>query len=620
MVVLSFDLPPGFRFSPKDKELIEFYLKPKITGNDKDIWFIPEIEFYEDEPWDLPTRAGIASEDQEWFFFTVLSQKHRNDNPKKRKRGQKQELVNRQTKAGFWKSTGKDREIVSGGIVVGMKKSLVFHRGSTKGKGKGIGTNWVMHEYSTTQKEFDGKHPGQKSFVLCRLFNHEEKSNKGGPAKSKPALSPVSSVLEVQAESHQTSNQSCYAEISDQMMYDVTELVQCNNDNDHHKAYVADDQAEGVDLSDEDIELLMGAFYVPPEDSPSSLPLTTTDVSTPITVKSSHKETQSEPTLAPESQELPEQAEYHPINCITRFDNSAPLACKDDYNAYAAENQGAEVNTTEVDLDLDMDKAFEGFYIPPPGPVDCNLFSPSILTPVTAVSYSTTAEASLEAQSMQAPASVSPELGGEADNYRTSFRCLPEEISDGMTTKTVVPIEYNGYNTYVAKNQVAEVTADEVEAGSNMFPDTPQPLGYDMLSPLHSHMQVELGSSCIRYPFTNDLNSGYWRVHHQSGVNVPAPNFSESEDLTLINPDEFLRKMSSSQDNLAFDDGTLKNMVSDKDNGSCSGSDANLLFTLEDPELVSLDEIFNPEVSSALLKSRSYLGSLGSSAGSDHRI
>ena len=109
-------------------------------------------------------KSGIATEDQEWFFFTEQSLKHQNDNPKKRKRGQKQELVNRQTKTGFWKSTGKDREIESGGIVVGMKKSLVFHRGSTKGKGKGIGTSWVMHEYSTTQKEFDGKHPGQVGF------------------------------------------------------------------------------------------------------------------------------------------------------------------------------------------------------------------------------------------------------------------------------------------------------------------------------------------------------------------------------------------------------------------------------------------------------------------------
>ena len=59
MVVLSFDLPDGFRFSPKDKEIIEFYLKPKITGNDKDIWFIPEIEFYEDEPWDLPSNLLV---------------------------------------------------------------------------------------------------------------------------------------------------------------------------------------------------------------------------------------------------------------------------------------------------------------------------------------------------------------------------------------------------------------------------------------------------------------------------------------------------------------------------------------------------------------------------------
>ena len=107
-----------------------------------------------------------------------------------------------------------------------------------------------------------------------------------------------------------------------------------------------------VDLSEEDIELLMGAFYVPPEDSPSSLPLTTPGVSTPITVKTSHKETQSEPAMALASQELLEQAEYHPINCMTRFDNAAPLACNDDYNAYAAENQVAEVNTTEVRMNF----------------------------------------------------------------------------------------------------------------------------------------------------------------------------------------------------------------------------------------------------------------------------
>ena len=92
-----------------------------------------------------------------------------------------------------------------------------------------------------------------------------------------------------------------------------------------------------VGFSEEDVELLMRLFDDPPEDSPSSLPLITPDVSTPITVKSSHKETESEPTLAPASQELPEQA---------------PLTCNDDYNAYAAENQVAEVNTAEVRMNF----------------------------------------------------------------------------------------------------------------------------------------------------------------------------------------------------------------------------------------------------------------------------
>ena len=109
-------------------------------------------------------KSGIATEDQEWFFFTEQGLKHQNDNPKKRKRGQKQELVNRQTKAGFWKSTGPDREIESGESLIGMKKTLVFHRGSNKKEEKARRTNWVMHEYRTTQKDFDGKHPGQVGF------------------------------------------------------------------------------------------------------------------------------------------------------------------------------------------------------------------------------------------------------------------------------------------------------------------------------------------------------------------------------------------------------------------------------------------------------------------------
>ena len=114
----------------------------------------------------------------------------------------------------------------------------------------------------------------------------------------------------------------------------------------------------------------------------------------------------------------------------------------------------------------------------------------------------------------------------------------------------------------------------QVEAGLNTFPVTPQPLGCNMLSLLHSHMQADFGSSCTSYPFTNDLNSGHWGVHHQSGTNESAPIISKSWGLTPYNPDDCFRYKYSSQNNLAFDDETQENMVSVKDNGSCHSSDA----------------------------------------------
>ncbi|KAG7554506.1 NAC domain [Arabidopsis suecica] len=130
------DLPPGFRFHPTDEELITHYLHKKVLDIGFSAKAIGEVDLNKAEPWELPYKAKMG--EKEWYFFCVRDRKYPTGL-----------RTNRATQAGYWKATGKDKEIFRGKSLVGMKKTLVFYRGRAP---KGQKTNWVMHEY-----RLDGK-------------------------------------------------------------------------------------------------------------------------------------------------------------------------------------------------------------------------------------------------------------------------------------------------------------------------------------------------------------------------------------------------------------------------------------------------------------------------------
>ncbi|XP_059647185.1 NAC domain-containing protein 54-like isoform X2 [Cornus florida] len=150
-------LPPGFRFHPTEEELVNYYLKRKIHGQEIELDIIPEVDLYKCEPWELAEKSFLPSRDPEWYFFGPRDRKYPNGF-----------RTNRATRAGYWKSTGKDRKVTSQNRPIGMKKTLVYYRGRAP---QGIRTDWVMHEYRLHDNECDHDTAGiQDLYALCRVF------------------------------------------------------------------------------------------------------------------------------------------------------------------------------------------------------------------------------------------------------------------------------------------------------------------------------------------------------------------------------------------------------------------------------------------------------------------
>uniref|UniRef100_A0ACD5UBR3 Uncharacterized protein n=1 Tax=Avena sativa TaxID=4498 RepID=A0ACD5UBR3_AVESA len=151
----AMELPPGFRFHPTDEELITHYLTKKVADARFTAFAVSVADLNKCEPWDLPSLARMG--EKEWYFFVLKDRKYPTGL-----------RTNRATEAGYWKATGKDKDIFRGKALVGMKKTLVFYTGRAP---KGEKSGWVMHEY-----RLDGAARGSKTacskneWVLCRVF------------------------------------------------------------------------------------------------------------------------------------------------------------------------------------------------------------------------------------------------------------------------------------------------------------------------------------------------------------------------------------------------------------------------------------------------------------------
>ncbi|KAL5095880.1 hypothetical protein RYX36_000207 [Vicia faba] len=151
------EFPAGFRFHPTDVELINQYLVKKVDDNSFSAIAIAEVDMNKCEPWDLPELAKMG--DTEWYYFCVRDKKYLS--------GQR---TNRATNAGYWKATGRDKEIYDKNVLIGMKKTLVFYQGRVP---SGVKTSWIMQEYrlegSTLSKDILLKR-GMVEWVISKIY------------------------------------------------------------------------------------------------------------------------------------------------------------------------------------------------------------------------------------------------------------------------------------------------------------------------------------------------------------------------------------------------------------------------------------------------------------------
>ncbi|KAL2538205.1 NAC domain-containing protein 67-like [Forsythia ovata] len=158
-------LPPGFRFVPRDEELIVHYLIKKIRNEKLPRNKINILNLYNFNPEQLSKYTSTRL--NEWYFLTPRDRKYKNG-----------KRPNRAANGGYWKATGADKQIKQKDEIIGYQKALVFYKGKPP---NGQKTCWTMQEYRVnnppTRERNSEDDMRLDDCVLCKVYHKVAKSN-----------------------------------------------------------------------------------------------------------------------------------------------------------------------------------------------------------------------------------------------------------------------------------------------------------------------------------------------------------------------------------------------------------------------------------------------------------
>ncbi|XP_034214294.1 NAC domain-containing protein 71-like [Prunus dulcis] len=163
------NLPVGFKFRPRDDQLLGYYLLNKVRGTsfmyDN---VIPEMDLYgKIEPWDIWHEYGghNLAKSEDLYFFTKL-----------KSLSDKDSRVARTIGSGTWKGENSGTTVsdpMNEENDLGIWKR--FHYENPKSVQDGC---WIMHEYSLHPSLVKPKPNSTDQFVLCRIRKNDKGKRK----------------------------------------------------------------------------------------------------------------------------------------------------------------------------------------------------------------------------------------------------------------------------------------------------------------------------------------------------------------------------------------------------------------------------------------------------------